>query len=272
MTTEPPAPPGAPAPPVTPAGRLGQGELRRQVAAHLAAAPGGAFTPVAIARALNRSAGATGNALATLAARGEAERVPGKPARFRATPATAAAATAARPARRRPARTIPRLRPAPPARDRQLDRPGPGVGPGAGSRSRELTRFGLTSPYPAPHATSTSASIIFWANARTIARSRSGGGQHRLPGRLARNRHNVNSGHFASPSSHFASRRIARWPPGVTPTRRTRARQSQRDQSPYTPQPWTLTSAFMSGLPESCLLFPVVSRPRAESVLIPGVS
>jgi nitric oxide reductase NorQ protein len=79
MTTEPPAPPGAPAPRVTPAGRLGQGELRRQVAAHLAASPAAAHTPVTIARALNRSAGATGNALATLAARGEAERVPGKP-------------------------------------------------------------------------------------------------------------------------------------------------------------------------------------------------
>src|SRR5262249_39447453 len=65
--------------------------------------------------------------------------------------------------------------------------------------------------------------------------------QHRLLERLARNRHNVNSGHFASPSSHFASRRIARWPPGVTPTRRTRAQQSQWDQSPHTPHPWTLT-------------------------------
>ena len=98
MTTEPPAPPGAPAPRLTPAGRLGQGELRRQVAAHLAASPAAAHTPVAVARALNRSAGATGNALATLAARGEAERIPGKPARYRATPATAAAATATAPA------------------------------------------------------------------------------------------------------------------------------------------------------------------------------
>ena len=125
MTTEPPAPPGAPAPRVTPAGRLGQGELRRQVAAHLAASPAAAHTPVAIARALNRSAGATGNALATLAARGEAERVPGKPARYRATAATAAAATAAVPAPRRPARTRPRLRPAPPA----VAPPSPPAGP-----------------------------------------------------------------------------------------------------------------------------------------------
>ncbi|MDA8322937.1 MAG: AAA family ATPase [Actinomycetota bacterium] len=115
MTTpESPAPPGGPAPRLSPAGRLGQGELRRQVAAHLAGSPAGAFTPVAIARVLNRSAGATGNALATLAARGEAERIPGKPARYRATPATARAVAAATSAPGRPAPAIPRLRPAPP--------------------------------------------------------------------------------------------------------------------------------------------------------------
>ena len=39
---------------------------------------------------------------------------------------------------------------------------------------REFTRCGLTSPYPAPHATSTSASIIFCAKLRIISRSRSG--------------------------------------------------------------------------------------------------
>jgi hypothetical protein len=130
MTTEPPAPPGATAPRLTPASRLGQGELRRQVAAHLAASPAAAFTPVAIAKALNRSAGATGNALATLAGRGEAERVPGKPARYQATPATAGAATAVAPAPRRPARTIPRLRPAPPA----VASPSPSAGPPVAAR------------------------------------------------------------------------------------------------------------------------------------------
>src|SRR5215472_18636073 len=39
---------------------------------------------------------------------------------------------------------------------------------------REFTRSGLTSPYPAPHATSTSASNIRWANARNISRTMSG--------------------------------------------------------------------------------------------------
>ena len=98
--TSPPEPPAPRPARLTPAGRLGQGELRRQAAAHLAASPGAAFTPVAVARALNRSAGATGNALATLAARGEAERLPGKPARYRATGKTASAATIAAPAPR----------------------------------------------------------------------------------------------------------------------------------------------------------------------------
>jgi nitric oxide reductase NorQ protein len=61
-------------------GRLGNGELRRQVAAWLAASPGPA-TFGEIARALNGLAGAVGNALTTLADRGEAAREPGKPAR-----------------------------------------------------------------------------------------------------------------------------------------------------------------------------------------------
>jgi nitric oxide reductase NorQ protein len=79
------------APRTTPTGRLGNGELRRQVAAWLAANPG-PHTPGEIAKALNRSAGAVGNALTTLADRGQAGRDPGKPARYHATPATSAAA------------------------------------------------------------------------------------------------------------------------------------------------------------------------------------
>ena len=101
----------------TTTGRLGQGELRRRVAAHLAGDPAVASTPTAIARALGKSAGAVGNALTTLAARGEAERIPGAPARYRATPATAAATAAtmpARPARRGSARPAP-VSPAAPA-------------------------------------------------------------------------------------------------------------------------------------------------------------
>ncbi len=60
----------APAP-AAPKGRLGSGQLRRQVAGWLAARPG-PHTPGQIARDLGRSAGAVGNALTTLADRGEA--------------------------------------------------------------------------------------------------------------------------------------------------------------------------------------------------------
>src|SRR5580658_6212902 len=80
------------APRTTPTGRLGNGELRRQVAAWLDENPG-AHTPGTIAKALDRSSGAVGNALQTLDERGQAERVPGsKPVRYSATPATGAAA------------------------------------------------------------------------------------------------------------------------------------------------------------------------------------
>ena len=79
------------APRTTATGRLGNGELRRQVAAWLDENPG-PRTPGTIAKALERSAGAVGNALKTLADRGQAEPVPGKPARYQATPATKAAA------------------------------------------------------------------------------------------------------------------------------------------------------------------------------------
>ena len=108
MTTTPPA---TPAPARTrAAGRLGQGELRRKVAGWLAANPG-AWKPGKIAVALGHSAGAVGNALATLQARGEAAREPGRPVRYRANAATAGAATAPP---RRPA-AAPRRAPAAPA-------------------------------------------------------------------------------------------------------------------------------------------------------------
>jgi len=108
MTTTPPA---TPAPARTrAAGRLGQGELRRKVAGWLAANPG-AWKPGKIAVALGHSAGAVGNALATLQARGEAAREPGRPVRYRANAATAVAATAPP---RRPA-AAPRRAPAAPA-------------------------------------------------------------------------------------------------------------------------------------------------------------
>ena len=68
-----------------------------QVAAYLAAHPG-AHTAGQIARGLSgRSAGAVANALQTLLARGQAELAATTPARYIATPATAAAATTALP-------------------------------------------------------------------------------------------------------------------------------------------------------------------------------
>jgi len=79
MTTTAPHPAGAAPARTTPTGRLGQGELRRQAAACLAADPAAAHTPGAIARALGKSAGAVGNALTTLA--GRARRAAVIPAR-----------------------------------------------------------------------------------------------------------------------------------------------------------------------------------------------
>ena len=50
---------------------------------------------------------------------------------------------------------------------------------------REFTRSGVTSPYAAPQRTSTSASIIFWANPRIISRSTSGLADARFPSNWA---------------------------------------------------------------------------------------
>jgi hypothetical protein len=63
---------------------------------------------------------------------------------------------------------------------------------------REFTRSGVTSPYPAFHRTSTSASIIRCANSRTISRSTIRA--RRCQGLLelgARDQHNVTCGYFA---------------------------------------------------------------------------
>jgi hypothetical protein len=79
--------------PAAPKGRLGNGQLRRQVAEYLADHPGPCKTGE-IAKALGKSAGAVGNALTTLADRGEADLVPGRPIRYEANSATAAAAAA----------------------------------------------------------------------------------------------------------------------------------------------------------------------------------
>jgi len=103
----------APAAPAAPKGRLGNGQLRRQVAEYLAGHPGPRKTGE-IAKALARSAGAVGNALTTLADRGEADLVPGKPIRYQANAATAAAAAIA-PKAPLPPRPAPAPEPAAPA-------------------------------------------------------------------------------------------------------------------------------------------------------------
>lgn len=126
MTTTPPATAGPAR--TRAAGRLGQGELRRKVAGWLAANPG-AWKPGKIAGALGHSAGAVGNALATLEARGEAAREPGRPVRYRANAATAGAATA-------PARAAAAPRPA--------------RHPGAGRRHRAGGHLALAGREPGP--------------------------------------------------------------------------------------------------------------------------
>jgi nitric oxide reductase NorQ protein len=139
MTTTAPAPHPAGAGPArtTPTGRLGQGELRRQVAVCLAADPAAAHTPGSIARALGRSAGAVGNALTTLADRKEAERLAGRPVRYRATPATASAVSAA---------------PAAPARPRTAAPPAPASPAPPPAAPAPPAPAGPASPPPAPPA------------------------------------------------------------------------------------------------------------------------
>src|SRR6266851_2300784 len=101
----------APAP-AAPKGRLGNGQLRRQVAEYLADHPGPCKTGE-IAKALGRSAGAVGNALTTLAGNGEADLVPGKPIRYQANSATATAAAAIAPKAPLPPKPAPAPAPAP---------------------------------------------------------------------------------------------------------------------------------------------------------------
>ena len=105
---------------------------------------------------------------------------------------------------------------------------------------REFTRSALTSPYPALHATSTSASIIRWANSRIIARSTSGLADARVSSNCAPGTGTMSP---AAISLSFVApkplRRIARWPPRITATRRTPATQSPQYRLPHTPLPWT---------------------------------
>jgi hypothetical protein len=119
--------PVIPAPPPK-GGRLGNGQLRRQVAEWLAARPG-PHTVGEVAKALGRSAGAVGNALATLADRNEADRDPGKPVRYWANAKTGAAAAAITPkapsAPKAAAAPKPAASPAPPAAPKPATPPAP---------------------------------------------------------------------------------------------------------------------------------------------------
>ena len=114
--------PAIPAP--APKGRLGNGQLRRQVAEWLAARPG-PHTVGEIAKDLGRSAGAVGNALTTLADRAEAARLAGKPIRYEANSATAAAAAAITPKAPAP----PKPAPAPAAAPSPAASPAPPAAP-----------------------------------------------------------------------------------------------------------------------------------------------
>jgi MoxR-like ATPase len=117
--------PAIPAP--APKGRLGNGQLRRQVAEWLAARPG-PHTVGEVAKDLGRSAGAVGNALATLADRAEAGRLAGKPVRYEANAATAAAAAAIAPRAPAPPKTAPA---APSAAPKPATSPAPSAAPKA---------------------------------------------------------------------------------------------------------------------------------------------
>jgi nitric oxide reductase NorQ protein len=81
-----------------------------------------------IAKDLGRSAGAVGNALTTLADRAEASRITGKPLRYEANSATAAAAAAITP---KPAAPKPAASPAPPPAPKPAGPPAPPAAPKA---------------------------------------------------------------------------------------------------------------------------------------------
>ena len=141
------------APAAAPKGRLGNGQLRRQVAEYLADHPGPCKTGE-IAKALDRSAGAVGNALTTLADRGEADLVPGKPIRYQANSATAAAAAAIAPKAPLPPKPAPAPKPAPPPprRPRYPRLPPSRLPPGCGRPGHPPERAGLPAPRAGRHA------------------------------------------------------------------------------------------------------------------------
>ena len=97
LPTPPPSPdPGAPPtaaptppaePPSTESGRLHAGQLRQLVLGCLAERPGQALSPTAIAKTLDRSAGAVANALQILAGQGAVVQTQPKPRRYTITTA-----------------------------------------------------------------------------------------------------------------------------------------------------------------------------------------
>ena len=134
-----------------PKGRLGNGQLRRQVAEYLTDHPGPCKTGE-IAKALDRSAGAVGNALTTLADRGEADLLPGKPISYQANSATAAAASAITPK----APLAPKPAPPPPAAPAAPAAPAPAPSPaaqaGCGRPGHPPRRPGLPAEVAGRHA------------------------------------------------------------------------------------------------------------------------
>jgi predicted transcriptional regulator len=90
-TPDPKSPAAAPTravePPATGAGRLGAGQLRQLVLGCLAERPGQALSPTAIAKTLDRSAGAVANALQVLAGQGAVTQTQPKPRRYTITAA-----------------------------------------------------------------------------------------------------------------------------------------------------------------------------------------
>lgn len=88
---DPGPPPAAPIPPAdqppSRSGRLRSGALRQLVLGCLADRPGQALSPTAIAKRLDRSAGAVGNALRVLAGQGAVVQTQAKPRRYTIAPA-----------------------------------------------------------------------------------------------------------------------------------------------------------------------------------------
>jgi predicted transcriptional regulator len=80
-----PTPPAEPSP--TESGRLHAGQLRQLVLGCLAQRPGQALSPTAIAKTLDRSAGAVANALRVLAGQGAVTQTQPKPRRYTITTA-----------------------------------------------------------------------------------------------------------------------------------------------------------------------------------------